>query len=175
MSDSITLQYSWLTKFFHWFTLLLLIAQIPMGFILVRLDFSDLRITIENVHVIVGISIFYITLFRLIYKFFSKSPKLMPEAFFGQNLIAKLNHFALYVALLTITTSGILKKLFNGEKLNFFIFKLRIEDNFDLADQFYNVHVISNYTLIVLISLHIIAVLFHQIFLKENILKRMTR
>ena len=175
MSDSITLQYSWLTKFFHWFTLLLLIAQIPMGFILVRLDFSDLRITIENVHVIVGISIFYITLFRLIYKFFSKSPKLMPEAFFGQNLIAKLNHFALYVALLTITTSGILKKLFNGEKLNFFIFKLRIEDNFDLADQFYNVHVISNYTLIVLISLHIFAVLFHQIFLKENILKRMTR
>ena len=175
MTNSIALQYSWLSKFFHWFTLLLLIAQIPMGFILVRLDFSDLRITIENVHVIVGISIFYITLFRLIYKFFSKSPKLMPEAFFGQNLIAKLNHFALYVALLTITTSGILKKLFNGEKLNFFIFKLRIEDNFDLADQFYNVHVISNYTLIVLISLHILAVLFHQIFLKENILKRMTR
>ena len=175
MSNSIALQYSWLAKFFHWFTLLLLITQIPMGFILVRLDFSDLRITIENVHVIVGISIFYITLFRLIYKFFSKSPKLMPEAFFGQNLIAKLNHFALYVALLTITTSGILKKLFNGEKLNFFIFKLRIEDNFDLADQFYNVHVISNYTLIVLISLHIFAVLFHQIFLKENILKRMTR
>ena len=175
MTNSIALQYSWLAKFFHWFTLLLLIVQIPMGFILVRLDFSDLRITIENVHVIVGISIFYITLFRLIYKFFSKSPKLMPEAFFGQNLIAKLNHFALYVALLTITTSGILKKLFNGEKLNFFIFKLRIEDNFDLADQFYNVHVISNYTLIVLISLHIFAVLFHQIFLKENILKRMTR
>ena len=103
MSNSITLQYSWLAKFFHWFTLLLLIAQIPMGFILVRLDFSDLRITIENVHVIVGISIFYITLFRLIYKFFSKSPKLMPEAFFGQNLIAKLNHFALYVALLTLS------------------------------------------------------------------------
>ena len=148
MSNSITLQYSWLAKFFHWLTLLLLIAQIPMGFILVRLDFSDLRITIENVHVIVGISIFYITLFRLIYKFFSKSPKLMPEAFFGQNLIAKLNHFALYVALLTITTSGILKKLFNGEKLNFFIFKLRIEDNFNLADQFYNVHVISNLSLI---------------------------
>ena len=56
-----------------------------------------------------------------------------------------------------------------------FIFKLRIEDNFDLADQFYNIHVISNYTLIALITLHIFAVLFHQIFLKENILKRMTK
>ena len=175
MSNNITNQYTWSAKFFHWLTLFFLIAQIPIGFILVRLDFSDLRITIESIHVIIGISIFYITLLRLIYKFFSKSPKLMPEAFIGQNLIAKLNHFALYVALLTITTSGILKKLFNGEKINFFFFKLRIEDNFDLADQFYNIHVISNYSLIVLISLHIFAVLFHQIFLKENILKRMTR
>lgn len=99
----------------------------------------------------------------------------MPASFVGQKLIAKLNHIFLYVALLTITTSGIFKKLFNGEKLNFFFFKVRIEDNFDLADQFYNIHIISNYTLIVLISLHLLAVLFHQIFLKENILKRMTK
>ena len=175
MKDNTIHQYNWLAKFFHWFTFLILIFQIPMGFILVRLDFSDLRITIENIHVIAGITVFYLTIFRLIFKFFSKSPKLIPEAFIGQNLIAKANHFALYVALLTITTSGILKKLFNGEKLNFFIFKLRIEDNFDLADQFYNIHVISNYTLIALITLHIFAVLFHQIFLKENILKRMTK
>ena len=113
-------QYNWLAKFFHWFTFLILIIQIPLGFILVRLDFSDLRITIENIHVIAGITVFYITIFRLIYKFFSQSPKLMPAAFVGQKLIAKLNHIFLYVALLTITTSGIFKKLFNGEKLNFF-------------------------------------------------------
>ena len=175
MKDNTIHQYNWLAKFFHWFTFLILIFQIPMGFILVRLDFSDLRITIENIHVIAGITIFYLTIFRLIFKFFNKTPKLMPASFVGQKLIAKLNHIFLYVALLTITTSGIFKKLFNGEKLNFFFFKVRIEDNFTLADQFYNIHIISNYTLIVLISLHLLAVLFHQIFLKENILKRMTK
>ena len=164
MKDNTIHQYNWLAKFFHWFTFLILIFQIPMGFILVRLDFYDLSITV-----------FYLTIFRLIFKFFSKSPKLMPASFVGQKLIAKLNHIFLYVALLTITTSGIFKKLFNGEKLNFFFFKVRIEDNFALADQFYNIHIISNYTLIVLISLHLLAVLFHQIFLKENILKRMTK
>ena len=168
-------QYSWFSKFFHWITFLILIVQIPLGFILVRMEFSDLRITIENLHVVAGITVFYVTLIRLIFKFFSQSPKLLPNAFVGQKLIAKLNHVALYVALLTITTSGILKKLFNGEKLNFFFFKLKINDNFDLADQFYTVHIVSNYTLIILISLHILAVLFHQIFLKENILKRMTK
>tara|TARA_S200000501_G_scaffold374798_1_gene425189 strand:- start:722 stop:1246 length:525 start_codon:yes stop_codon:yes gene_type:complete len=168
-------QYSWFSKFFHWITFLILIVQIPLGFILVRMEFSDLRITIENLHVVAGITVFYVTLIRLIFKFFSQSPKLLPNAFVGQKLIAKLNHVALYVALLTITTSGILKKLFNGEKLNFFFFKLKINDNFDLADQFYTVHIVSNYTLIILISLHILAVLFHQIFLKENILKRMIK
>ena len=174
MDDNIE-QYSWFSKFFHWITFLILIVQIPLGFILVRMEFSDLRITIENLHVVAGITVFYVTLIRLIFKFFSQSPKLLPNAFVGQKLIAKLNHIALYVALLTITTSGILKKLFNGEKLNFFFFKLKINDNFDLADQFYTVHIVSNYTLIILISLHILAVLFHQIFLKENILKRMIK
>ena len=48
MEDSTIHQYNWLAKFFHWFTFLILIIQIPLGFILVRLDFSDLRITIEN-------------------------------------------------------------------------------------------------------------------------------
>ena len=174
MDDNIE-QYSWFSKFFHWITFLILIVQIPLGYILVRMEFSDLRITIENLHVVAGITVFYVTLIRLIFKFFSQSPKLLPNAFVGQKLIAKLNHVALYVALLTITTSGILKKLFNGEKLNFFFFKLKINDNFDLADQFYTVHIVSNYTLIILISLHILAVLFHQIFLKENILKRMIK
>ena len=164
MKDNTTHQYNWLAKFFHWFTFLILIFQIPMGFILVRLDFSDLRITIENIHVIAGITVFYLTIFRLIFKFFTKSPKLMPASFVGQKLIAKLNHIFLYVALLTITTSGIFKKLFNGEKLNFFFFKVRIEDNFALADQFYNIHVISNYTLIALITLHILLFYFIKYF-----------
>ena len=97
MKDNTTLQYNWLAKFFHWFTFLILIIQIPLGFILVRLDFSDLRITIENIHVIAGITVFYLTIFRLIFKFFSQSPKLMPAAFVGQKLIAKLNHIFLYL------------------------------------------------------------------------------
>ena len=70
MKDNTIHQYNWLAKFFHWFTFLILIFQIPMGFILVRLDFSDLRITIENVHVIVGVTVFY---FCLLYT--SPSPR----------------------------------------------------------------------------------------------------
>ena len=79
----------------------------------------------------------------------------------------------LYLSVLTITISGILKKLFNGEKLNFFFKDIQIQDNFDLADQFYDIHILANYTLIGLISLHILAVIVHRYIFKENILKKM--
>ena len=168
-------EYGIISKLLHWLSAILLLIQIPLGFYLVDLDFGDERITFENIHVIIGLTIFYLVILRLLNNILNPTPKLDPSIFIGQKFIAKLNHVLLYVAILSITISGILKKLFNGEKLNFLIFKLRIEDNFDLADQFYNIHVISNYTLIALITLHIFAVLFHQIFLKENILKRMTK
>jgi len=173
LNNSIT-EYGLVAKLFHWLTFIILIIQIPLGFYLVRLDFSDLRVTLDEAHVIGGIIVFYLTLFRLIYKFFNKSPNFSSESFIGQKFIAKVNHFALYVVILTVTLSGIFKKLYNGEKLDFFIFKIRIDDNFDLADKFYEIHILSNYSLIALISLHILAVIFHKLFFKENILKRMT-
>ena len=108
----------------------------------------------------------------MIYKIFNPTPKLRNSIFPGQRLIAKLNHIFLYLVVLTITTSGVLKKLFNGEKLDFFLFTLKIKDNFNLAEIFYEVHIISNYLLIILISLHIFAVIIHKLIFKENLLKK---
>lgn len=78
----------------------------------------------------------------------------------------------MYLTLLTITISGILKKLFNGESLIIFFKKINLIYSFELSEQFYEIHVFANYILIGLIALHILAVLFHKFLLKENILKR---
>ena len=78
----------------------------------------------------------------------------------------------LYLSILIITTSGALKKLFSGEILNIFFFTVEIKDNFELAELFYDIHIVGNYTLIALILLHIFAVIIHKIIFKENLLKR---
>ena len=109
---------------------------------------------------------------RLIYKTFNPTPALQNSIFIGQKIIAKLNHIFLYVAILTITISGALKKLYNGEELDMFFFNFEIKDNFELAEIFYEIHIISNYTLIILITLHIFAVIVHKVLFKENLLKR---
>ena len=166
-------EYGLLAKLFHWVSLLVLIIQIPFGFYLVGLEFSDERIELENLHIIIGITIFYITLFRLIWKFINPSPISSVNVFKGQALIAKLNHFLLYLSIFTITTSGILKKLYMGENLNFLFFNYGFKkDNFVLADTFYNVHIYSNYLLIGLVLIHILAVIVHHIIFKDKILRK---
>ena len=80
----------------------------------------------------------------------------------------------MYISILIITISGALKKLYNGEILDMFFFDLEIKDNFELAEIFYEIHIIANYTLIMLIALHISAVLIHKIFFNENLLKKIS-
>ena len=166
--------YGLLAKLFHWITFIALIIQIPFGFYLVGLEFSDRKIDLENIHILLGISIFYFVLFRLIWKFLNPKPKPWKEFFKGQTQIANINHFLLYLSIFAITVSGILKKLYIGEKLNFFIFQFALEQsNFQLADSFYVIHIYANYLLISLVTIHITAVIFHHFIFKDKIIKKM--
>jgi cytochrome b561 len=165
-------EYGSISKIFHWLSAAVLLFQIPLGFYLVDLDFDEKRLTVESIHVLLGLSIFYLTILRLFYKFLSPTPPLTNSLFPGQRLIAKLNHIFLYLTIFIITISGALKKLFNGEILDIFFLKLEIKDNFDLAELFYDIHIIANYTLITLILLHIFAVIVHKVLFKENLIKK---
>ena len=166
-------EYGLISKLLHWVSAILLLIQIPLGFYLVDLDFGAERINIENIHVVIGLSIFYLVIFRLIYKIINPTPELDPSIFKGQKLLAKLNHLLLYVTILSITVSGILKKLFNGEILVIFFKKIKIQDNFELGELFYDIHIFSNYLIIALIFIHIIAVITHKLFFNDHLLKKM--
>jgi cytochrome b561 len=166
-------EYGLISKLMHWISAILLFIQIPLGFYLVDLDFGPERLTIEDIHVTVGLSIFYLVILRLLYKIFNPTPRLEPSVFKGQKFLAKLNHVMLYVTILSITISGILKKLFNGETLMIIFKKIKIQYNFELGELFYDIHVISNYVLIVLIIIHLLAVIVHKLFFNDNLLKRM--
>ena len=166
-------EYGLISKLLHWISAVLLFIQIPLGFYLVDLDFGPERITVEDIHVTVGLSVFYLVILRLLYKIFNPTPKLEPSVFKGQKFLAKLNHVMLYVTILSITISGILKKLFNGDTLTIIFPNIKIQDNFELGELFYDIHVISNYVLIILIIIHILAVITHKLFFNDNLLKRM--
>ncbi|WP_435097953.1 cytochrome b [Candidatus Pelagibacter bacterium nBUS_27] len=165
-------EYGLISKLLHWLSAILLIGQIPLGFYLVDLDFGPERLNIENIHVAVGLSLFYLVILRLLYKIFNPTPKLEPSIFKGQKFLAKLNHILLYVTILSITISGIFKKLFNGETISIIFKKIKIQDNFELGELFYDIHIFSNYLMIALIIIHLMAVITHKLFFGDNLLKR---
>ena len=165
-------EYGLISKLLHWISAILLFIQIPLGFYLVDLDFGQERLDTENIHIIIGLTIFYLVILRLLYKIINPTPKLNPDIFKGQKILAKINHVLLYMTILIISISGILKKLFNGETLIIMFKEIKIQDNFELSDFFYDVHIVSNYFIVILISIHIIAVILHKIFFNDNLLKK---
>ena len=169
--DTVT-EYSLISKLLHWTSAIILFVQIPLGFYLVDLDFGPERLNIENIHVIIGLCMFYLVILRLINKIINPPPKLEPSVFKGQKFLAKSNHLLLYVTILSITISGIFKKLFNGETLVIFFREIKIVENFEVADFFYDIHIYSNYLLITLIVIHILAVIVHKLFFGDNLLKK---
>ena len=78
-------EYGTISKIFHWLSAAVLIIQIPLGFYLVDMDFGEKRLTIESIHVTLGLSIFYLTLLRLIYKIFNPTPVLQKKCFSWTN------------------------------------------------------------------------------------------
>ena len=62
LSNNLT-EYGFISKVFHWLSATVLMVQIPLGFYLVDLDFSEKRLIVENIHIILGLSILYLTLF----------------------------------------------------------------------------------------------------------------
>ena len=96
-------EYGLISKLLHWISAVLLFAQIPIGFYLVDLDFGPERISLENIHITVGLSIFYLVILRLLYKLFNPTPKLEPSIFKGERIKAKLKQKIIYVKIISIT------------------------------------------------------------------------
>jgi cytochrome b561 len=74
-------EYGLISKLLHWISAVLLFIQIPLGFYLVDLDFGPERLTIEDIHVTVGLSIFYLVILRLLYKIFNPNTKIGTKCF----------------------------------------------------------------------------------------------
>ena len=85
LTNSIS-EYGLVSKLFHWLTFVALLIQIPMGFYLVDLDYSDYRIFIEDIHVTLGLSIFFITNYQFETRrnFFFPTCNIFPMRSFGE-------------------------------------------------------------------------------------------
>ena len=68
--------YGLISKIFHWLSAALLLIQIPLGFYLVDLDYGDEKLKIEKIHIVIGLTVFYLVILRLLNNLFNPTPKI---------------------------------------------------------------------------------------------------
>lgn len=161
--------------FLHWLLALLLIAGLIVGkFLLDPIPESDpAKLDALRPHMIVGLVILALMVIRLVVRLRTSHP---PEADIGVNLlnkVARLAHWALYIAVFGLIGSGIGMSILTGlPDIVFGDSGDPLPASFDdLAPR--AAHGIFATLLVLLIAGHVAAALYHQFVRKDGLLGRM--
>jgi cytochrome b561 len=170
-----TSTYGTVSKFFHWITAILIIAMVSFGWFMG--DFSDdAKPFIYNTHKLIGLTIFTLILLRIIWAYvITHKPTALPTTAAWQKAAERFVHFLLYLCPIGMVLSGWIGSVAGGRPphLGDYIFNLPIAPDKALAKTAFNLHGIFAYTLIALITIHVLAALYHHIIRRDQTLYRM--
>ena len=161
----------------HWLMLLLIVAvYVFMEFRGIFPKGSEPREFMKALHFMLGMSVFFLVLLRLVVRFSTKVPNIIPEPKPIEELLAKIMHIALYVFMIGMPLLGWLILSANGKTVPFFGVQLPalIAENKDLGKVLHEVHEIGGSLGYFLLGGHALAALFHHYVKKDNTLLRMS-
>lgn len=161
----------------HWLTAFAVIGMFASGLWMVDLTYySDWYKTAPHWHKSIGLTLFALTIVRLLSRVVYSRPPTHGNAF--EKKASKLGHITLYTLLLGMFVSGYLISTADGRPIDIFnwfavpsIGEL-IDNQEDIAG---DIHFYLAWALIVTAALHAIAALKHHFFNKDNTLKQMLR
>ncbi len=159
----------------HWFMVLIFIMVIGTAWIFDELPNGDLKLDLMFAHKSFGLFILMLATLRMVIKAFSTSPLGFGNQW--EQKAAKTGHYALYGVMIMLPVSGIVMSWAGGYSVSLFGF-------FELSSPFSHsewlqsageeVHEFLANTLYLLLGVHLVAVLYHQIIKGEPVMKRMS-
>jgi cytochrome b561 len=167
-------RYDTLSRALHWLTLLLLIAQFSLGWLMPNVDPMKTPIGLVAWHVGVGTSLLAVVALRLLWAALRRSPGPAEETGVLKYL-ARAVHIALYVLLLLVPLLGWLNASGRDWTVTLAgIWKMpQIATPDSLGASIGEWHSASATILVILIGLHACAAIFHQFIYRDNVLRRM--
>jgi cytochrome b561 len=163
-------------RFLHWLTLFLVAAIFVLAFSVRFATSSEEASTLIQLHRSFGMTVWVVTLGRLVWRQFSRFPNWpadMPQA---MRFAAHWSEYALYALMLTQPILGLLHTNAHGERANlFFLGRLPalIGRDLPLAKQFLALHETVGLLLLGLITLHATAALYHHFWRRDDTLEAM--
>jgi cytochrome b561 len=166
--------YGSVAKFFHWLVSALIVLMLIFGYLLDDIP-KDYQPAAYNLHKLTGLTILALMLLRLVWTLINPKPVLPADTMPWERLSERLVHFMFYFFAILMPLAGWVGAVAARKPphLGNFNFELPIPQDKVLAHAAFDVHGIVAIVLIVLISIHVLAALYHHFIRKDNILMRM--
>jgi cytochrome b561 len=163
---------------FHWWTVLLVATQVPLGLFMVRYgaatDFAEPTGKLYDTHKLMGLAILLLALARLACRLAQGVPADEPTLEPWQRVTSHITHWAIYALIIVVPLIGWLAISYYGPFEPFGI-KLPVLASQDdaRATQAFHWHKLAAYALIVVVGMHVGAALFHYVIRRDGVLRRM--
>jgi cytochrome b561 len=161
----------------HWLIALLIVCGFALGWVMTDIPgFTPTKLKYFSWHKWIGVTVFALAVVRIIWRAthaVPPMPRRMPQ---WQSVAANLVHLLLYVLMIAIPASGYLySSAANVPVVYLGIVPLPrlIAPDPELKAVLKTVHVALNYSLVVLVAMHIAAAIKHQWFDRDGLLSRM--
>jgi cytochrome b561 len=169
-------KYALIIRVLHWLMAAVIIGLLVAGFIMLDVPKTDpLRHTVYSLHKSLGITILMLAVLRLGLRLKSRAP-VLPEAISAlHRRLAHVGHWALYGLMLLMPVSGYVMSISNGQPVKWFGSALPrlLNENKTRGAMAGDIHAYAAYILIGMLVLHAGAVIWHYLFERVNLLRRM--
>lgn len=169
-------KYGAIAQCFHWVMALAILTMLVIGFKMTGLPMSPDKFRVYCIHKSLGALILIAAFLRLFWRFINIVPALPGNMPAWQKWGAHGSHVALYLMMFAMPLSGWLMSSASGFPVSvfgWFLLPNIMTPNEGLRMFFALVHKLLAFTIIGLVSVHILAALKHHFIDKDNILRRM--
>ena len=162
---------------FHWLIALLIVCGFALGWVMTDIPgFTPTKLRYFSWHKWIGVTVFALAILRILWRATHAAPAMPRRMPAWQRGVAHLVHLLLYLLMIVIPASGYLySSAANVPVVYLGLIPLPrlIAPDPHLKELLKNVHIALNYTLLVLVALHVAGALKHQWLDRDGLLSRM--
>lgn len=168
-------RYGLVAKSFHWIVALLIIGMLIMGFYMEGLDRGPDRSALYALHKSFGVMVLMLVVCRFLWRQYTGAPRDNMKHPYWERALASFVHYGLYAATFLMPLSGWGMSSAGGRPVAFFGLDMPplVAPNEALGAFFSASHSVLAWTIITLVSLHVLGALKHLIVDRDGTLQRM--
>lgn len=167
--------YGGVAKTLHWLIVALLIAQYTVAWTMPDIGRGTQPVGLIDIHLSIGITILTLALLRLLWRWTHPVPLISDDVPWWQYRAAQLTHGLLYFLIFLLPLLGWASASMRGWGFGFFGLGNipQFLPTSRAAGRLGDIHTLVSYVLLGVVGLHVLAALYHHLWLRDRVLVRM--